>query len=79
MPRPRLIDIYDLLFACGLLILTVGLSLWSIPLGTSVLGLALCVIGLRGAHVAQHRSLVSPTATPTTEVRPHGSPESTAA
>lgn len=79
MRRPRLLDVYDLLFTCGLLLLTVGLSLWSIPLGVCVLGLALCAIGLRGAHVAQRRPIVQASPSLATEVRPHGSPESTAA
>lgn len=56
----KVIAWYDLTFGVGLATLTVGLSLWSLPLGIVVLGLVLCAVGARGAALQARRALQSP-------------------
>jgi hypothetical protein len=51
---------YDLTFAAGVLCITGGLSLWSLPVAVIVAGLALCAVSLRAAHVAKATAASTP-------------------
>ena len=50
---------YDLTFALGLLCVTGGLSLWSLPVAVVAAGLALCAVSLRAAQIAKDAQVVS--------------------
>ena len=49
---------YDLTFALGLLCVTGGLSLWSLPVAVVAAGLALCAVSLRAAQIAKDADAV---------------------
>jgi hypothetical protein len=76
-PSPRRIAWYDATFTLGIGILTVGLSLWSIPVAVIVLGLLLCGVSLRAAQHAQHAP-TQPSSAHSTEMT-HGSTDRAAA
>ncbi len=55
---------YDLTFAAGLLCITGGLSLWSLPVAVIAAGLALCALSLRAAQLAKHATPTAVTPLP---------------
>lgn len=72
------LDRFDLAFTVGLLLITGGLTLWSMPLALVVFGLVLCAIGLRGALAQQNPAPTPPALSPST-VPDHGTADDTAA